>query len=417
MATLHIKNIGALRDTGEIELRRINLVLGPQGAGKSTLMKILCFCRWLEKEYMTKDDGLKKYKVYGRFLKELKQFHRFDDSFFSEDSYIKYQSEILTITYAGKKNPVFSPSKQVKSLRHNTKIAFLPAERNLVSAVASIDKNYRSSTRDVLFNFILELEEAKALITSEKKKALSIDESLSYYNVGGVDYIWLEKEARALKSFYVSSGIQSSFPIDVMASYLYEQLGQTSSLSASELTARIMGLLSTGSSEVSLDLEKVISLRKLLHYMSFQLYIEEPEQNLYPESQRKLILSLLSLMNMAQAKEQIPQAQSLLFITTHSPYMLSVLNTQMAIARTVKNLEESAEQERLERIKDYLSQKGFSHYLSIEDYAAYFLGKDGVLRSIIDPEFPMISGNELDGVSDWANDFENDLYQIAYGNI
>ena len=366
---------------------------------------------------MTKDDGLKKYKVYGRFLKELKQFHRFDDGFFSEDSYIKYQSEILTITYAGKKNPVFTPSKQAKSLRHNTKIAFLPAERNLVSAVASIDKNYRSSTRDVLFNFILELEEAKALITSEKKKALSIDESLSYYNVGGVDYIWLEKEARALKSFYVSSGIQSSFPIDVMASYLYEQLGQTSSLSASELTARIMGLLSTGSSEVSLDLEKVISLRKLLHYMSFQLYIEEPEQNLYPESQRKLILSLLSLMNMAQAKEQIPQAQSLLFITTHSPYMLSVLNTQMAIARTVKNLEESAEQERLERIKDYLSQKGFSHYLSIEDYAAYFLGKDGVLRSIIDPEFPMISGNELDGVSDWANDFENDLYQIAYGNI
>ncbi len=366
---------------------------------------------------MTKDDGLKKYKVYGRFLKELKQFHRFDDSFFSEDSYIKYQSEILTITYAGKKNPIFSPSKQVKSLRHNTKIAFLPAERNLVSAVASIDKNYRSSTRDVLFNFILELEEAKALITSEKKKALSIDESLSYYNVGGVDYIWLEKEARALKSFYVSSGIQSSFPIDVMASYLYEQLGQTSSLSASELTARIMGLLSTGSSEVSLDLEKVISLRKLLHYMSFQLYIEEPEQNLYPESQRKLILSLLSLMNMAKAKEQIPQAQSLLFITTHSPYMLSVLNTQMAIARTVKNLEESVEQKRLDRIKDYLSQKGFSHYLSIEDYAAYFLDEDGVLRSIIDPEFPMISGNALDGVSDWANDFENDLYQIAYGNI
>ena len=71
----------------------------------------------------------------------------------------------------------------------------------------------------------------------------------------------------------------------------------------------------------------------------------------------------------------------------------------------------------MNRIKDYLSQKGFSHYLSIEDYAAYFLGKDGELRSIIDPEFPMISGNELDGVSDWANDFENDLYEIAYGNI
>ena len=49
MAKLRIKNIGPLRDI-DIELNRINIFIGPQSIGKSTLAKLISFCNWLEKD-------------------------------------------------------------------------------------------------------------------------------------------------------------------------------------------------------------------------------------------------------------------------------------------------------------------------------------------------------------------------------
>ena len=54
--------------------------------------------------------------------------------------------------------------------------------------------------------------------------------------------------------------------------------------------------------------------------------------------------------------------------------------------------------------------------LTIDEYAAYFVEPGGTLKNLIDPEFPMVSGVELDGVSDWVEDYTNEIYQIAYGS-
>ncbi|MDR0892693.1 MAG: ATP-binding protein [Mediterranea sp.] len=53
MASIEIKHVGPLVDTGRIELKTVNLFIGKQSTGKSTLMKILCHCRWVEKTLMT----------------------------------------------------------------------------------------------------------------------------------------------------------------------------------------------------------------------------------------------------------------------------------------------------------------------------------------------------------------------------
>ena len=57
MATIHIKNVGPLKDTGEIALNRLLLIIGKQSSGKSTFMKVLCHCRWVEKTLMVDDDS------------------------------------------------------------------------------------------------------------------------------------------------------------------------------------------------------------------------------------------------------------------------------------------------------------------------------------------------------------------------
>lgn len=50
MASLHIKNFGPILDSTKIELTPLMVLIGRQSSGKSTFMKVLCFCRWVEKK-------------------------------------------------------------------------------------------------------------------------------------------------------------------------------------------------------------------------------------------------------------------------------------------------------------------------------------------------------------------------------
>lgn len=163
MPKVRIKNIGPIVDTGDIALSAVMLIVGKQSSGKSTFMKILCFCRWIEKRIMLDGENLlKKYTHYGRFLKELKKFHRFDDAFFIADSYIFYDGDCLTIEMNGvKANVKIRKKANFKTERYNAKLSFIPSERNLVSAIQNIDKVYRSSDYDSIFNYLLEYQEAK----------------------------------------------------------------------------------------------------------------------------------------------------------------------------------------------------------------------------------------------------------------
>lgn len=373
-----------------------------------------------------------KYTHYKRFYKGLGDFHRLPQSFFSPDSSIVYRGDLVNITWTLGKNKgnariSIASKSDFQKRRHNPKLAFIPAERNLVSAVQNIDRNYRSNSRDVLFNFILELGEAKQTYTIDNKLSLSIMPGLSYYvNQEGTDLIWHEKEELLLNSFYVASGIQSAFPIDVISSYLLNKVGILTPMSANELSAVLFGFLSSGEQLPADISERLSRLGKSLLYSSMQLYIEEPEQNLFPESQRKLMLRLLQIMSDVKKKEKDvstePYESSLVF-TTHSPYLLSVLNTQLAVVRARMDLLDNSEglsrEEQEKRLAelDALQQKYKLDDIDLtsDEYAAYFVEEDGTLKNLIDPSFPMVSGVDLDGVSDWMEDYINQIYQIAYG--
>lgn len=50
MKRLVIDNIGPVKHV-ELNLKRINVIIGPQSVGKSCVLKIACFCAWAEKLY------------------------------------------------------------------------------------------------------------------------------------------------------------------------------------------------------------------------------------------------------------------------------------------------------------------------------------------------------------------------------
>ena len=97
MQKLTIKNIGAIKLV-EFEVNRINVFMGPQSSGKSTISKILCHCQWVEKTCFFNDKQLENYQKQGVFYDALVEYHKLD-GYFHKNASIKYEGNAMTITY------------------------------------------------------------------------------------------------------------------------------------------------------------------------------------------------------------------------------------------------------------------------------------------------------------------------------
>ena len=385
MASLHIKRFGPIVDSTKIEMTSLMILIGRQSAGKSTFMKVLCFCRWIEKKIMVStDDMVNQYTHYNRFVKELKQFHRLNDEYFTVETEVIYDGDNITIEYKGvNSNAKILRKKSFAENRFNSKLSYIPSERNLVSAIQNVDKTYKATEKDVLFNFIYEWDEAKTPYTSEHPFKLAATGGFSYVNKSGADVL-LREDGTETPAFYASSGMQSVMPMDVMVNYITNRVGQNASLSMHDRN----------------EIEKTDnghSFRRLA-YQSAQLFIEEPEQNLYPESQRLVVMSLVRSLKKALDKGT---EQSMVVLTTHSPYVMSVVNVLLTVA--------------------IVGEKGLKQSLVDKDcilpsnaISGYYIDELGVFRNIMDSEIPMLSGNDLDGVSDWVDESINKLNEILF---
>ena len=388
MATIHIKNVGPIKDTGEITLNKLMLVIGKQSSGKSTFMKVLCHCRWVEKALMVDDESIATdYGKDKKFLESLMTFHRFNPDFFSSNSYIKYDGDYITIEQNGdESDAMITRKREFEDKRYNTKLCFIPSERNLISAVKNLDRTYKASELDILFNYLLEWDEVKDFYGTKNPLRLSVARNIQYLNDGGADFIYLSQNEKKLPVFYASSGVQSAMPIDVMVDRYSSYVGEKAGLSKHNWK------------QISNDTSKA-------NYQSVQFFIEEPEQNLYPMSQKDLILNIVKHLVSANKKGF---CNSSVVLTTHSPYTLSVLNELMAEAKLyVKHTEKP-----IEGVDDFVNYECF---MSPQYYSAYYINDNGTFGNLIDTELPMISGIELDKVSDWVEERISKVNEFIYG--
>lgn len=406
MATIHVKNIAPLKDTGVVGLTSVMLFIGMQSTGKSTLMKILCFCRWIEKRVMVDgEDLLYKYTHYNRFRKELMKFHRLSETVFSDDSKIVYDGECVTIELIGKKNNV----KIIRKIgfvqdRHNVKLCFIPAERNLLSAISNIDKNYKATDMDVLFNYILEWGEAREQFTSNAPLDLAIDANMAYYyDEKRGDVLKLRREQKTIGTFYASSGVQSALPIAVLANYIGGLIDTNAKRSPLDYMRAISQYLSTDKDgRIEITNEKLASIKQLLSYKSIQLFVEEPEQNLFPKSQSELIKEVVKVLKKAM---ETTGKDSSVVMTTHSPYVLTALNVLLAAAK--------AYEKDVERTIPFVS---VDYIMPHDAISAYYINKEGTLENLIDYETGLIRGEYLDSVSEEVDETMYELTKIIYAD-
>ena len=229
-----------------------------------------------------------------------------------------------------------------------------------------------------------------------------------------------------IKPYYASSGVQSALPIQVLATYLAREVGTSAKISPVEylkqldltdskidikvLTSVLSEMLKNGGvskneklSDISPSFDTVFkNLQNRSSYRSFHMFIEELEQNLFPKAQFELVKMLVGLLKQMNKKDT--GYKSSVFLTTHSPYVLTALNVMMLVSAAYELSSDKVSDLGLE---DYVLPKGA--------YSAYCI-KDGRFESIVDEEYGFIKGDFLDSVSELVDNYTFELNSIIYGN-
>jgi len=327
---LIISNIGPIKHV-DIYLNKINVIIGPQSSGKSTIAKIISFCSWLEKEKNELVDHLDLKDI-------LERYHRMR-GYFKDDSSILYIGENLLFAYnytaelpildqrfgavnvsaiGGEKQFVFRTLDRTI----NPKVSYIPAERNFVSALPNA-KKYAESDNSLLA-FINDWIESKGHYPTDKPiDVLNLGLKYYYNEDKDRDVMWLDEE-KVISLEQASSGVQSLVPLVVMLNWLtngiYEENQPYSPEEISNLKKLLADLARNGGAD-SVGEDKVKRLSNLLSnnaYTHTQFIIEEPEQNLFPKTQVDFLYYLMSVINHGKPHQ--------LVLTTHSPYILYALN-------------------------------------------------------------------------------------------
>lgn len=336
MRTLRIKNVGSIVDA-EFEVKQINVFMGPQASGKSTIAKILSQALWAEKNFLTTG---KKYDFY----EGLMSFHNMDRNYFSKkDLEIVYNSPWCTIKMLyqeRKRYPQTSYRKgDTKVLFSNAKIEYVPAERNVVSSIPGI---LEVAGRDSIASFAWDWHRSKRDYQRSRKYDVDLPDL-------GFSYRYKESEERDIIRTssgeevdlqFASSGQQSILPLllvtDEVMQGIYagqkmfspREVDHIKNKAGDELVPLVEILSSLGRKKRNKTIEK--ELNKLWKQIGYNpeygcthLIIEEPEQNLYPSTQRGLLQKLVNLTT-----EDKKHCHTLT-LTTHSPFILYALDNCM----------------------------------------------------------------------------------------
>ena len=347
MKRLSVKNVGPISEIDAV-MNRFNFFIGPQSSGKSTIAKIYSSCNWIEKEVATTFNE----NVIGSasdFVAKIVDFHKMD-TYFNRRSEVHFQTDIIRIDLA---QGQLSVQLLDKDSYHRKKICYIPSERNAVTLPELQGFEFGpTNLRSFLFDWFNARESF-----DEGHKANILDLGVKYYYDSNEIKYKDRIEHKNGKTYHMplcsaSSGLQSVIPLLVMLLYYSDQYFSTYdeklSFQTDEKTRRIRRYLvdeivlkesfpdydpavrkrfvemanrqlEEGNPEQRLRLNRLTEeLKRLTIPIATQFIVEEPEQNLFPDTQLDLIDALFALSNGERRHE--------LTITTHSPYILNQLN-------------------------------------------------------------------------------------------
>lgn len=414
MPHICISNIGPLKNI-DIDLNKINVFIGPQGSGKSTIAKIVSFCQWLEKDCVKRQ--MTSHIDQSFMQRQLIDYHNME-GYLSESSGFRYTGSALSIK-------LDNGSLTVDTLEDFgrfplSKNSYIPAERNIISVPGIFSTKMPAN---YILDFIDEWQSVRDKYQGDiEVEILDLNQTYRYDPTGKRDLITDKSTGNSFQLSQVASGLQSVTPLCVMTDYLTDWIyshdedrsaeqrreireaviarfmaqrtGKNHLLELAKDNADIkkavniiadtlqLGMESGTFDRISEDVEQYRELMETFSHATFSnIVIEEPELNLFPTTQVRLLYYLLSRIN---------HTRDNLLITTHSPYILYALNNCM-----LASLAADADVETVKSIVD-ISQ---SSWIEPDKVSVWELA-DGTIRNgtTIQDEHGLIRDNYFDRI-------------------
>ena len=355
MSSIIIENFGAIKmHNAPIEIKKVTFFIGNQGSGKSTVAKLIATFMWIEKALVRGDYDKKWFERKNRFKNTFLPYHRIEN-YLKKDTFIQYKGEAYIITYGDE----FLKLEEKKNNNYSLpQIMYIPSERNFIAYVKSPKELKLSS--EALKEFLTEFDNSKEIVKNLSlpinKAMLDYDKLNNTLNLKGEDY--------KIKLTEASSGFQSFAPIYMVSNYLVSTIKKDGEIKVS-MTGEEISRFRKEIEQLFTDEQKRIAisvLSKKFNKTSFINIVEEPEQNLFPTSQRDMLYSLLKINNEI--------ADNKLIITTHSPYLVNYVS----VAVEAGKLKQGVTVEKEEQLNKIVP---ISSVVNSDDLAIYQLNEKG----------------------------------------
>lgn len=360
---LTIKNFGPIKNM-QLDLRMVNILIGDQGSGKSTVAKILM----VVKEMLSFVESNWKHKPPGLDLLHFQDQLAFHDltNFITRDSFIELIDSSGSFRY--EMNDVSLKSNSEKKDEKGTYIGtFIPSYReaaillkNSINALAAL----KVPVTNWFFLF------GQQLMNSKLAKTI-----YDYSHILGVKYKYVNEKdvivlnnGKEINMEEASSAIHSAIPLLLVFDSAVNSMHPTT--------------------------------HKIVHRRNRPfIVIEEPELNCFPSTQKKIMEHLIQGIKFEHKTGTDYWCG--LIISTHSPYILTSLNN-MLYAHTVGQ-------------KDYAGTNAILNeefWLNPDDVSAYMLYTDGRCEDIFNREEGLIDAGKIDGVTNTLNEEFNALLNL-----
>ncbi|WP_342596918.1 ATP-binding protein [Cyanobacterium aponinum UTEX 3222] len=420
---LIIKNFAGL-DFIEIEIKKINILIGPQASGKSIIAKILFYCKGLIDEIFSQGINLKEKRELDREIKnkfeEYFPVDSWEDNMFSICYYIG--EEYIKIENFESNNKKSNFRINYSDFYKSSLIKVRKASRRIQKKIKETDidiPNQMFSRLDMIYdynNYFLD-DVAKKFGKEVSFSQLFIPAGRSFFAHLQNNIFSFLSENNKIDPFLVEFGNYydrvknsvrmskvredkdfKSLNIDYLKNKIllgqYIQIKGQDYLKMSDGRQIQLSNCSSGQQEalpLTLILESIPFFGRGLTGQS--VYIEEPEAHLFPTAQKDIVDLMATVYNYGKERVQF-------FITTHSPYILTAFNNLLQAGILAKD----ASKDKLKRITKIVPD---SRFLNTDEIAVYSLS-NGNCNSIISEETGLIDAEIIDSVSqDLAIQFEN----------
>lgn len=388
--TLQIKDFGPLKLVN-IELKKFNIIIGPQSSGKSCILKVAAFCKYVESLICSRRSGQHGDKAFinSRFI----DYYKLDGFVNSGTSEIMYDSDRckVFITFSNNKGRIAYVEKTNDLYESN--VRYVPAERSVVSIISNLLNLYKLMPNNISSHYVSDWNSARQSIDHNNSLGI-LDLGMSYYYDKDKDQDILVVDNNTEIVFgNASSGLQSIVPICLLINYYLSPKIQADNTTEDQLKNLLNSNdLTDDTKEQLRKLLLISSKKKWKEILPCDIFLEEPEISIFPETQYELVKWIVNKMDSNGEDNSI-------FIATHSPYVLSSFNNLIYYGNVI---------EENPSIKDELASYWNNiNPITAELFSAYAINSKSECSNLIDVTTKIIGNNPLDSTFEkMGNDFD-----------